>query len=64
MTPIKYSIINNLTDVYVYSNREELQNIIEYRRKDALGWSDRFASFGPEILKNLKKLRSGRTAGF
>ena len=64
MEPIKYSIINNLTNVYAYSNHEELQKIIEYRRKEALGLSNRFASFGPEILKNLKKLRSGRTAGF
>lgn len=38
--------------------------LIRLRRFQSLGWSDKLESFGPEIIENLEKLRSGRTAGF
>ena len=49
--------MSSLDYVYAYSGDKELQNIVEYRRKNALGWSDRFASFGPVIIKNLNRAK-------
>lgn len=54
MTPLKKDIMYSFNDIYTYSGHEKLRHIIKHRSKKALGWSDRFSSFGPEIIKNLK----------